>query len=258
MCFAGPVLARAAEVPSTNLVFFQHGDVPIILTAPHGGNLSLRDVAERDNGITVRDAGTYELTLLVNEELIKLLKGKKPYVVAAQFHREFIDANRMAGEAYESPGAKPIYEAYHQHIRESVAEIRQNFGGEGLLIDIHGQGRDTTSIFRGTANGVTVRHLIEKQGEDSFTGADSVLGLLAIDGYVIVPANTPPGLPAEDRDYNGGFTVRTYGSNHKKGIDAIQLELGGRLRNADRKSFAKDLAQAIFTFQEKYMKLKVD
>lgn len=258
MFCAGLSLARAAEIPATNLVFFQRGDVPIILTAPHGGSLSITNVAERENGINVRDAGTYELTLLVNEELTKLLKGKKPYVVAAQFHREFIDANRIAGEAYESPSAKPVYEAYHRHISESVTEIRKNFGGEGLLIDIHGQGRDTTSIFRGTVNGVTVMRLIEKQGAASFTGDGSLLGLLAIDGYVIVPANTPPGLPAEDRDYNGGFTVRTYGSSHEKGIDAIQLELGGRLRNSDRKSFAKDLAQAIFTFQERYMKRKVD
>jgi N-formylglutamate amidohydrolase len=250
------LLAQSTNSSSTttNLVYFQRGDLPILLTAPHGGTNVLKDVLTRTNGTILRDDGTYELALLVSEELTKLTKGKKPYLVAAQFHRKFLDVNRPATNAFESTAAQPYYETYHQQVSNYVAEIRQRFGGEGLMIDLHGQARDAASIFRGTGNGVTVLRLIQKQGESAFTGTNSILGQLAAKGYSVVPNNTPPGKPPEDRSYNGGFTVRTYGSSNDNGIDAIQLELGSQLRRADRKKFARDLAQAIFTFQQQYLK----
>lgn len=238
---------------STNLVRFQKGDLPIIITAPHGGTNIIQGATIRTNGTVLRDDGTYELALLVNEELTKLMKGKQPYLVAAQFHRKYLDANRPATNAFESLAAKPYYDTYHQQISNYVAEIRHRFGGEGLMIDLHGQARDAASIFRGTGNGVTVLRLIQKQGESAFTGTNSILGQLAQMGYNVIPNNTPPGKPLEDRSYNGGFTVRTYGSHKDDGIDAIQLELGSQLRRANRKKFAADLAQAIFTFQQKYL-----
>ncbi len=248
------LFAQSTNSTTTNLVYSQHGDLPILLTAPHGGTNALKDVLTRTNGTLLRDDGTYELALLVNEELTKLTKGKKPYVVAAQFHRKFLDVNRPATNAFESVPAKPYYETYHNQVSNYVAEIRQRFGSEGLMIDLHGQARDAASIFRGTGNGVTVLRLIQKQGEPAFTGTNSLLGQLATKGYHVIPNNTPPGEPPEDRSYNGGFTVRTYGSHKDDGIDALQIELGYKLRRVDRQKFAQDLAQAIFTFQEKYLK----
>lgn len=246
---ASSLFAQAA----TNLVYFQAGDVPIIITEPHGGTNIIKGATVRTNGTVLRDDGTYELTLLVNEELTKLMSGKKPYLVAAQFHRKYLDVNRAADKAFESPAAQPFYDTYHQHIRQSVDAIRQRFGGEGLMLDLHGQARDAASIFRGTGNGLTVKRLLQKQGLDAFTGTNSILGQLAHKGYPVIPDNTPPGKPTEDRSYNGGFTVRTYGSNNENGIDALQLELGSKLRRANRKKFAKDLAAAIFTFQQQYL-----
>jgi len=243
---------------TTNLFYFQRGDLPILLIAPHGGTKPIPDVAARTSGTLLSDDGTYELALLVSEELTKLTKGKQPYLVAAQFHRKFLDVNRPVTNAFESAPAKPYYETYHNQVSNYVAEIRQRFGGEGLMVDLHGQARDDASIFRGTGNGLTVTRLLKQQGEPAFIGTNSLLGLLATAGYAIVPTNTPPGKPPEDRSYNGGYTVRTYGSNNENGIDAIQIELGYKLRRIDRKKFAKDLAQAIFTFLEKYLKPKAD
>lgn len=242
---------------ATNLVHHHPGELPVLITAPHGGTNIIPTVLTRTNGTILRDDGTYELALLVSEELTKLTKGKKPYLVAAQFHRKYLDVNRPATNAFESPGAKPYYDTYHQQTSNYVAEIRKRFGGEGLMIDLHGQARDAASIFRGTGNGVTVLRLIQKQGEPAFTGTNSILGQLAQMGYNVIPNNTPPGKPPEDRSYNGGFTVRTYGSHKADGIDALQLELGSQLRRTNRQKFAKDLAQAIFTFQEKYLKQTV-
>lgn len=249
--FLAVAAGRAQPMPAKDHVFYQRGDIPLLITAPHGGTNGLPGVAGRTNGTVLADDGTYELALLLNAELTRRLDGRRPYVVAAQFHRRYLDVNRPLTNAFETPAARPFYERYHGHIRASVAEIRAMPGGEGLLVDLHGQGRDATTIFRGTGNGVTVLRLLERQGEDALIGPDSLLGRLARAGHGLVPANTPPGRPPEDRSYNGGFTVRTYGSHQPAGIDAIQLELGSSQRRKNRAAFAAQLADAIVVAGER-------
>jgi len=53
----------------------------------------------------------------------------------------------------------------------------------------------------------------------------SLRAFLEAAGYTVSPQkpNVPEALP-------GGFTVRTYGSSHADGLDAIQIEIGSRLR----------------------------
>src|SRR5690349_5644037 len=120
------------------LVYVQRGTLPILLTSPHGGSQGVPDVPERTSGNRGSDLGTLELTKAVAANIAKATGGE-PYVVAALFHRKYIDANRSEGEALENPAAQPAYRAYHAQVREFVAEIRQRFPNGALLIDVHGQ-----------------------------------------------------------------------------------------------------------------------
>jgi hypothetical protein len=58
-----------------------------------------------------------------------------PYVVIAEFHREYIDANRAPACAYEDEDLDPTpyYDEYHNTIRSFVEEIRAENGGLGLF-----------------------------------------------------------------------------------------------------------------------------
>ena len=130
---------------------------------------------------TVCDDGTLELTRLVSDALFSLV-GARPYVVMADFTREDIDANRPASQAYEDIRAKPIYDFYHGKVKEYIAAMKQRFGDRSILIDIHGQGSDARSVFRGTRDRKTVARLIERSGEEAFTGNNSILGMLRKEG----------------------------------------------------------------------------
>ncbi|MEM1070555.1 MAG: hypothetical protein AAGI63_16755, partial [Planctomycetota bacterium] len=104
------------------LVTVQAGDIPIILSAPHGGRLAIPKVDKRLGvGVrsfrTVMDTRTDLLTQKIADEIEKET-GKRPFLVIAQFHRRYVDANRKPERAFESPNAKPVYEAYHQAIRD--------------------------------------------------------------------------------------------------------------------------------------------
>src|SRR5579884_4228768 len=121
LLFAGVLLtltllpgARAQEVKG-DLVATQEGELPVILSAPHGGLRPIPGVPERKGDglakgpsgfFTGRDTGTEELALQI-ARAIEAKMGKKPYYVIARFHRKYIDANRPPEIAYESPKARP-------------------------------------------------------------------------------------------------------------------------------------------------------
>lgn len=240
---------QAADI--SDLIVIKAGNLPIVLTAPHGGQNEVPGAGTRTSGVVSRDAHTLELTEALAKKLKDIL-GAEPYVVAAKFHRKYIDANRAETAAFEDANARPVYLAYHRQIREYVDEVRQKYPSGALFLDIHGQSTDLDTVHRGTKNGATVTNMLEKQGMDALSGEKSILGVLQSKGRAVFPpSNTPLGNPLENRLYNGGYTVRTYGSNNRDGIDAIQLELGMNLRRTPQ--FTDELAEAIAVYYKTYL-----
>lgn len=230
------------------------GSLPIILAAPHGGREAIPGLAPRRGlGVrqftTERDSNTAELAEALAVKLRERM-GAAPFSVIARFERKFIDANRDPQSAYEAAPAKPFYDGYHRALGDAAQAIRQQWG-RGLLLDIHGQGEQAATIYRGTDNGKSVSQLHQQFGAAALTGAKSILGQLAARGYKVLPDLA--GSERESR-YTGGYTTRTYGSHQGTKIDAIQLELGSDLRakaNLDRT--AGDLAHAIEIFAREYL-----
>ncbi|HKY08095.1 MAG TPA: hypothetical protein VJQ55_07640, partial [Candidatus Binatia bacterium] len=182
-----PVEAEDKQLAG-HLITVWSGDLPIILTAPHGGRQAVPGVGAR-RGVGVpqftveRDSNTAELAEMVADKTAERLAAK-PFVVIARFERKYIDANRAEAAAFESPAAKVHYDAYHQAIEAAVQAVRQKWGG-GLLIDIHGQGAEAETIFRGTDNGKSVSGLEQRFGRDAIMGPKSILGWLAAKGHKI-------------------------------------------------------------------------
>ena len=90
----------SAQEVSKKLISVQSGNLPIILSAPHGGNLTIEAVPERKGKgvkrfVRTKDMWTDQLTVKLADAIEKKT-GKRPYVVVANFHRKFIDANRSA------------------------------------------------------------------------------------------------------------------------------------------------------------------
>lgn len=245
----------AQPTDTDRFITVRPGTLPIILSAPHGGKKAVPGVdVRKGTGVAkfaiVRDEHTAELTEKLADAIEKKLGGK-PYVVIARFERKYIDANRPAKDAYESDKAKPYYDAYHKALKTAHHDVQTKWRS-GLLLDIHGQSADPDAIFRGTAGSKTVTHLIDRHGKLAVTGPKSVLGVLAKKGYVVIPSNDSS--DKEDKRFGGGFNVQTYGSAAGGTIDAIQFELGMKLRqpkNADQT--AKDIADAIAIFAKEYL-----
>ena len=280
-----PVVGRgavASEAATTSpaqdaLVTVIEGDLPIILSAPHGGQETVADAPPRRGEniprfIILRDVNTSELAEALAAALERELGGR-PHVVIARFHREYIDANREPAHAYEHERTRPHYDAYHDAIRAASAEVRRRWG-RGLLLDLHGQSASPDSIYRGTRNGLATSELLRRDGVDALIGPDSVMGHLAGLGYATLPeppqppATQPAGAdasaPAPDEAlrarighevrFNGGHIVADHGSHRGTAIDAIQLEFGTNLRKKDRlEQTVRDTAAAVAAFARRYL-----
>lgn len=257
MCFFVASFGHSQEKPvASEFVFSQRGELPILITAPHGGQATIVGVPERRQRqlqiVTARDESTDTLAQKIAGEVEREL-GAKPYLVIAKFHRKYADANRPTELAYDSPKAKPHYDAYHAAIASACQQMQKRWG-RGILLDIHGQGVDPIGVFRGTQNHRTVTFLVERFGLLALEGPKSILGQLEAISYRVIPAaNT--GLD-EDKRFNGGYTVQTYGSHTGSGIDAIQLEFGANLRSESRQDqTARDVGVAVAGFGRTYLLL---
>ncbi|MBY0263693.1 MAG: N-formylglutamate amidohydrolase, partial [Phycisphaerales bacterium] len=239
-----PVIAAAPG----ELVSVQHGTLPIILSAPHGGTARVPGSTDRTAGVVVRDVLTAQVALLVAQRLTEKL-GAKPSFVVAQFSRKDADANRSRAEGVENEAAGAQYDAYHRSLRALVDRARLEHPA-AILIDIHGQARVPDAIVRGTRNGKTVAALVRRRGETALSGPDSLFGRLKAAGYRVLP-EIDPERPDQNTQpetfFDGGDIVGTYGSQNEGGIDAIQVELGG-MRSDNPMKTARDLADAIAAF----------
>lgn len=257
--------ACAADEKPSNLVLVRPGTLPIVLTAPHGGReaipgLDVRNIEGKHKGgawngyVTGGDPNTDALTVAIADE-IKVLTGQDVYLVVAKYQRKFVDANRPPAMAYDSAGAIPYYNYYHEAVRRAVDQIRKNFSS-GLLVDVHGQNDVPTVVMRGTQNGRAIKHLLRCAGAPAMTGPDGLFGQLEAKGFKVFPANSLPiGDTSENDGLNGGYTVALYGSHTANGIDAVQMEFGTAYRQkAVLEQSAKNAAKAIVVFYEAFLR----
>lgn len=266
--FAANVISTVvAQSPSLDLddlrdveraILIQSGELPILISAPHGGKLNIQGVDPRSGeGLPVgpsgfftgRDSGTQELGEALLVELKRRL-GKTPYGVISAVHRKYLDPNRPSDIAFDSSKLQVLYDRYHHSLQAFVAKILEEHHA-GLLIDLHGQGSKRDTVYRGTANGQTTRRLRERFGSESTQGQASLFGMLKKRGWIVFPD------PLEGREqsgFTGGYIVRTYGSHQPIGIDAWQLELGSDFRS--RKVLERvvcELADAIAEYHSLYL-----
>jgi N-formylglutamate amidohydrolase len=232
------------------------GSLPVVLTSPHGGDQQPPGVAKRRTGKGLPsdcrfETNTDRFTRTITRGVAQLLFdvfGEAPYVVIANFDRDFIDANRTLECAFEDPNARPFYEQYHKTIREFVDEIRADNGGLGLLFDIHGTTRiksDPADVYLGTLDGEAIRSLL-KHDPQAMSRKRSLPNLLRAAGYV-VSAKTPETI-------RGDFTLEAYGSFNANGIDSIQIETEASIRTDESKrtAYIDDLAFASSSMIARY------
>eukprot|EP01064_Diplonema_japonicum_P023849 TRINITY_DN34291_c0_g1_i1.p1 TRINITY_DN34291_c0_g1~~TRINITY_DN34291_c0_g1_i1.p1 ORF type:complete len:324 (+),score=52.48 TRINITY_DN34291_c0_g1_i1:52-972(+) len=204
--------------------FCTEGNVPVILTAPHGGRTALPHGEIRTfpswypAGVKFSKTGdiSTDKVALSAVELLHRNYGIKPFYVVAKCHRRYVDLNRAPSLAYAqgSRQGNLYYYSYHSLVETCIKKIGSK---SALLLDIHGHGdsRSPNITYRGTGHGRTCTLVDTPYGHPVLAGMVS----RAVDVHPKEGFSEKPG-------FSGGWTVQCYGLASFQGVECIQLEFG--------------------------------
>jgi hypothetical protein len=252
------------------------GDLPIVLTSPHGGRLKPDALPNRTEGVTEMDANTQELARALADEFFART-GHRVHLVASHLHRVKLDPNREIKEAAQgNAAAERAWAEYHATIRGALAAAVERHGF-AFLVDLHGHGHKIPRLELGYALGAkqlnvsdqafdtsgvialsTLSDLQRRLGGSAaalLRGPRSLGDLFAARGLPAVPSPQDPG-PGNNTFFDGGYTVRQHAGGDSPKVDGLQIEchrVGVRDTAANRARFAKITAEVLTLFlQERY------
>jgi N-formylglutamate amidohydrolase len=276
----GQYQAGTVYYGANNYIEYRAGNLPIIITASHGGTLTPASIPDRNctNCTYVQDANTDDLAAKMDAALRTTLGGY-PHIIINHLHRIKLDANREIVEAADgNAAAEAAWREWEAFILAAKNDIVQN-SGKGLMIDLHGHGHtiqrlelgfglsasqlrlsDATLATTTYRNQTTIKNNIinnpNSYNTPQMLRGDFALGtLLAARGYPSVPSQQDVAPMVGEDYFDGGYNVLRYGSMDGTTIDAIQIECnftGVRNTSANRTAFATQVAAAIKTYLQKH------
>ena len=251
------------------------GNLPIIISAPHGGYLKPTEIPNRTWGTLGNDYKSQEYTLEV-ANYIKQMTGRWPHVIINHLHRVKLDANNDIEKAAQGHRwAEHAWYEFHQFIDDAKAEVKVQCG-KGIYFDFHtnahpqqwveiGLGLTASDLDRSNSalnaskykNRSTLKSLAYRPGiyfPEIIRGQTSLGGLLQSRNYKSVPSPSYPD-PNGGGYFNGGYNVRRHGSLQGGTIDGIQVETYYKfLSNNVRDRYSRALAAAIVDIYQAHYK----
>jgi len=228
--------------------------MPLIISAPHGGDTNPAELPDRTNTSTYTvttdpDLWTANLARSIRTAAFNRY-GRYPHVIICRVDRAKVDCNRDIIEgAQNNTNTQTLWREFHSFLGIARKHVSNNYG-RGLYIDLHGHGHsiqrcelgynlsDATlfksSLTSSDDDNSTVLALSVRSRQnfnDLIRGSLSLGALLEKRGFACVPSvtNPNPGTNsggATNVYFNGGYNVETYGTGSTNGgtIDAIQIE----------------------------------
>lgn len=255
------------------------GNLPVILSAPHGGDKIPSDIPDRSctDCVSVKDAFTQELIMEIYQALLAKT-GCHAHVIINKLHRRKLDANRDLEEAADGNNmAAMSWFEFHEYIESAKNKVTLDFG-KGLYIDLHGHSHMKQRLEIGyLLYGSELRQPDSKINSQEYIGYSSIKNLVGtnINGlnhadllkgdssfgtlmssknYPSVPSGTDP-FPLTGEDYfSGGYNTERHGSIKSGTIDGIQIECNNEVRfeTSKRQAFAEKLASSILDYLERH------
>jgi len=269
----GPYQSGKVYFGREKYIEYYAGNLPIILSAPHGGQLTPDEISDRTYGTFVTDLNTYELTKTIMDSMIVRFGGY-PHVILCKLKRTKLDANRDSIEAaQENKYALRAWQEYHHYIEVAKKKIT-NDQGSGLFLDIHGHGINPDGFYDlrtwlgylisseelDQSDGLLNTNSYQSKSSISawvdsssysfievLRGKVSFGSILDSLGYKSLPSIndlSPDGM----RYFSGGYNTARHGSRSGGVISSIQIELpkpGIRDNQSTWSSYSKALNSTI-------------
>jgi len=263
------------------------GDMPLVISVPHGGATLLPEIPLRDckGAVTVTDSRTIELAREMQNAFLKQY-GKRPFMVICHLSRKNVDQNRDMEEATCGNTAmqKP-WNAFHNYIDTALALAVKQFGSS-LYIDLHGHGHPNQRLELGySLNATDLPDLSTDKDLSDLAKKSTLNNLLTINkgskapsdfkelmigdhafgtlitskGSPAIPSKQDPYIADGGKYFNGGYNTRRYTSAQYPQVFGWQIESNykGVRDPAGRPVFSKAFADSIMDFLKKNTMIKL-
>jgi N-formylglutamate amidohydrolase len=269
--------AEAAKQPgdltlvADGYIMSMAGELPIVLTAPHGGRLKPKEYPDRTSGVTEMDAFTGELAHALEAALFAR-SGRRTPMVTSLLHRSKLDPNREIKEAAQGdPLAERAWREFHAAIQGALAAAVARHGF-AFLIDLHGHAHPIARLELGyaldakqlnqtdaafDASGLialsTLADLQKRRGGSAASflrGPGSLGDLFESRGLRATPSPKEP-QPGNNPFFAGGYIVRQHAGGDTPKVDGLQIECprpGVRDTAEARARFAQITAEVLAVF----------
>ena len=259
-----------------NYIEYLPGNLPVVISSPHGGYLKPAEIKDRTYGVLGQDSNSQEYTLETSHYLLRLT-GRRPHVIINRLYRKKLDANREIKEACQGDKlSEQAWAEYHKFITDAKAWVTARCG-KGHYFDFHtnahsakwvemGYLLSSTDLNRSDSalNDVafikksSLRALASQPGKtlaDIVRGSYSLGTLLMGRGYKTVPSVKHPH-PAGQGFFSGGYNTARHGSRSGGVIDGTQVETYYDMINtfSERDDYSYKLALSMRDFLEHHYK----
>ncbi len=275
--YAQTVVPGNTYYDSTGYVEYIAGNLPFVISVPHGGYLKPTNIPDRDcSGCSyIKDSYTQELGREVQAAFYKIT-GCYPHIVINLLHRIKFDANRDIDNAADGNATvETSWREYNSFIDSSKARIISDYG-QGIFFDLHGHGHTIQRIELGyliskselqSSDSVLNSSLIVAKSSikslvnnniTSLTHAELLRGNLSYGsilnglGFAAIPSSSDPFPNGSESYFSGGYNTKRHGSKNGGLIDGIQMECNHDIRfdTILRKKFADSLAVAMINYYQ--------
>ncbi len=285
---AQPYIPGTTYFGRSNYIEYATGDLPFIMSAPHGGTLNPTEMPDRTNCpscsgwdfSTTTDTATDDVAAKVNAEIGKLT-GHLPHIIICHLDRNKIDCNREVVEgAQGDPEAVIAWNEFQGFINSASNNVITNFS-KGFYIDQHGQGHPEqrlelgylldkyeltntdaymdshSSTFKNTSSIRTLANLVSNVTSFSqlLRGQNSFGAFMVAEGYPATPSLTIPAPftnpTSSSNFFNGGYNTDVHGSISGGPLNAMQIEAnytGVRDTSGNRTAYAAAVARTLEKF----------
>jgi hypothetical protein len=270
------------------------GNSPIIITAPHGGDMQPDSIPTREEAacggkaVVVKDTNTIELAQQIRESFFKRY-GSYPHVIVNHLSRRKLDPNRPLGEAAcGSAEAGKAWTEWHAFIDQAKRDVVRDFG-KGWYMDIHGHAHEVPRVEIGYL--LTSQQLAMSDGDlnadatlrdrvsfrtianrkntplaELLRGPNALGSIFEREGFRAVPSDKEPD-PAGAKYFSAGYNTLRHGCSARAAAEGgdpsgaicgVQFETNYRgLRDTaeNRKRFGDTVAMATGDFLARYYDL---
>jgi len=262
---------------------FIPGNMPLVISVPHGGNILLPDVPVRSckGAVTVTDTRTIELAMEIQKAFQKKYKVF-PSIIISHLSRKNVDQNREIEDgSCGNESMKKPWNQFHNYIDTALAMATRTYGST-LYIDLHGHGHTVQRLELGySLNGTELPDISKKNKQADLAAKSSLNNLFRLNskadfeelmigensfgtmitkaGSAAIPSKQMPVLNEGEKYFNGGYNTRKYTSSAYPQVFGWQIESNYKgVRDPEgRPVFAKNFSDVIMKFIKENTDIKL-